>query len=42
MTQYVVPIVGSVGGILLLGERVTAGMLIGVSLIVAGITIIQR
>lgn len=42
MTQYVVPIVATIGGILLLGERVTAGMLIGIGLIVAGITLIQR
>lgn len=41
MTQYVVPVVAGLGGILLLGEHVTAAMLIGVALIIGGITIIR-
>ena len=39
MTQYVVPVVAGLGGILLLGEHVTAAMLIGVALVIGGITI---
>ncbi len=42
MTQYVVPVVAGIGGVLLLGERITLVMLIGVTLIVGGITIIRR
>jgi len=42
MTQYVVPAVAGIGGVLLLGERITLVMLIGIVLIVGGITIIRR
>lgn len=42
MTAYVVPIAANIGGILLLGEIFTRGMLIGTALIVAGIYIINR
>jgi drug/metabolite transporter (DMT)-like permease len=42
MTQYVVPVVAGIGGVLLLGERITLIMLIGIALIVGGITIIRR
>ena len=42
MTQYVVPIVAGIGGVLFLGERITLIMLLGVVLIISGITIIRR
>lgn len=42
MTGYVVPIFAGMGGVLLLDERITAVMLIGVVLIVGGIMIINR
>ncbi|RMG97011.1 MAG: DMT family transporter [Chloroflexi bacterium] len=42
MTAYIIPIVAGLGGVLFLGERVTAGMLLGVGLIVAGIWLINR
>ncbi len=42
MTQYVVPVVAGIGGVLLLGEHITLIMLIGVTLIIGGITIIRR
>jgi drug/metabolite transporter (DMT)-like permease len=42
MTSYVVPIFAGLGGVLLLDERVTAVMLIGVVLIVGGIMIVNR
>jgi drug/metabolite transporter (DMT)-like permease len=42
MTGYVVPIFAGLGGVLLLDERITAVMLIGVVLIVGGIIIINR
>ena len=42
MTQYVVPVVAGIGGVLLLGEHITFVMLVGVSLIIGGITIIRR
>ncbi len=42
MTAYVVPIVANIGGILLLDEIFTRGMLFGTALIVVGIFIINR
>lgn len=42
MTAYVVPIITNIGGILLLGETFTVGMLWGALLIVAGIFIINQ
>lgn len=42
MTSYVIPVVATVGGALLLGETVTRGMLAGMVLIVLGITILNR
>lgn len=42
MTGYVVPIFAGLGGVLLLDERITAVMLVGVVLIVGGIVIINR
>lgn len=42
MTSYVMPIVTGFGGWLLLDEQITAGMLVGVVLIIAGIALINR
>ena len=36
MTNYIVPITASVGGVLLLGESVTAGMLVGMGIVPLG------
>ncbi|MEM8862304.1 MAG: DMT family transporter, partial [Chloroflexota bacterium] len=42
MTAYVIPIAANIGGILLLGEIFTRGMLVGTALIIVGIYIINR
>jgi drug/metabolite transporter (DMT)-like permease len=42
MTLYVIPVVASVGGILVLGEKITGGMMVGIGLIVVGIALINR
>lgn len=42
MTAYVVPVVATIGGALLLDETITAGMLFGMTLIVLGIALINR
>ncbi|MFC1936263.1 DMT family transporter [Chloroflexota bacterium] len=42
MTAYVIPVVASIVGMLVLGEKFTSGMLGGMALIVAGIAIINR
>ena len=42
MTAYVVPIAANIGGILLLDEIFTRGMLFGTALIILGIYIINR
>jgi drug/metabolite transporter (DMT)-like permease len=42
MTTYVIPIVGTLGGALVLDERITAGMVIGMGLIAAGIALINQ
>ena len=41
MTNYMVPIVASIGGALLLDERITIGMGIGMTIILLGISIIN-
>ena len=41
MTNYLVPIVASIGGVLLLGEQATAGMLVGMMIIIGGIALIS-
>ena len=41
MTDYVAPVVASLGGLMLLGETITPGMLIGSAIIVVGIVIIN-
>jgi drug/metabolite transporter (DMT)-like permease len=42
MTQYVIPVVAGLGGVLVLGERITTGMLAGMGLIAMGISLINR
>jgi drug/metabolite transporter (DMT)-like permease len=42
MTLYVIPVVSGLGGVLMLGEQITAGMVTGVGLIAVGITLINR
>lgn len=42
MTAYVIPIVAGIGGVLFLGERITAVMLIGMAIIIAGIAILNQ
>lgn len=41
MTSYVVPIVATVGGVLFLAEKVTPSMLVGMALILTGLTILR-
>ncbi len=41
MTLYIVPVVGTLGGALVLGEEITPGMLGGMALIVCGIAILN-
>jgi drug/metabolite transporter (DMT)-like permease len=42
ITSYVIPVVAAVGGLLVLDEEITAGMLAGMGLILAGIAVINR
>ncbi|MCA9930204.1 MAG: DMT family transporter, partial [Anaerolineales bacterium] len=42
MTAYVIPIVAGLGGVLFLGERITAVMLVGMALIIGGIAILNQ
>ena len=42
MPLYVIPVVASLGGALVLGEQITTGMLAGTGLIAAGIALINR
>jgi drug/metabolite transporter (DMT)-like permease len=42
MVAYVIPIVASIGGMLLLDERITLGMLGGMALIMLGLALINR
>ncbi len=42
MPLYVIPVVATLGGALLLGEQITAGMLAGMALIALGIALINR
>ncbi|MCB8952884.1 MAG: DMT family transporter [Ardenticatenales bacterium] len=41
MTAYVIPLVATVGGALLLGEQITPGMVAGMGIIVGGIALLQ-
>ncbi len=42
MTSYVVPVVAAIGGVLVLDELITPGMLAGMGLIAIGITVLNR
>jgi len=42
MVAYVIPVVAGIGGVLLLGEQITSGMLAGVALIMLGLALINR
>lgn len=42
VTAYIIPIVASLGGVLLLGETITTGMAFGMGLIVAGVAFINQ
>jgi len=42
ITAYVIPIVATIGGVLLLGETVSGGMIVGMALIVGGVAIINQ
>ena len=42
MSLYVIPVVAGLGGVLILGEQITSGMLAGMALIVLGITLINQ
>jgi len=41
MTAYVIPVVAGIGGVLFLDEQITAVMLIGMTLIIIGIAVLQ-
>jgi drug/metabolite transporter (DMT)-like permease len=41
MTDYVIPVVASLAGVLVLGEQITVGMIVGMALIVLGIALIN-
>lgn len=42
MTAYVIPVVATLGGVMLLNEQITLGIVIGMALIVGGIALINR
>jgi len=42
MTDYIIPVVASLGGVLLLGEQMTGGMIIGMLLIASGLALINQ
>jgi len=42
MSLYIIPVVAGIGGVLVLGEQFTTGMLAGMALIVVGIMLINR
>ncbi|MEW5960261.1 MAG: DMT family transporter [Chloroflexota bacterium] len=42
MSDYVIPVVAGLGGVLILGEQITGSMLVGMGLIAAGIALINR
>lgn len=41
MTDYVIPVVAGLGGVLVLGEQITFGMIVGMALIILGIALIN-
>lgn len=42
MTTYIVPVIASIGGVIMLGEQITSGMFFGMLLIAGGIAILNR
>jgi drug/metabolite transporter (DMT)-like permease len=42
MTSYVIPIVAAIGGVLVLGETITPGMVGGMALIISGVIVLNR
>lgn len=42
MTSYIIPIFAGIGGIVLLGEEITSTMIIGMIVIISGITLLQE
>ena len=42
MPAYVIPIVATIGGVLLLGETITSGVILGFVLVIAGLVLINR
>jgi drug/metabolite transporter (DMT)-like permease len=42
MPAYVIPIVATIGGVLLLGETITSGVVLGFVLVIAGLVLINR
>ncbi len=42
MSAYIIPIVATIGGVLLLNETITVGMLAGMALILGGVALINR
>ncbi|UCG24424.1 MAG: DMT family transporter [Chloroflexota bacterium] len=42
VTAYVIPIVAMIGGVLILGETITSGMIVGMGLIIAGVALINQ
>ena len=42
MSTYIIPIFAGIGGVLLLGEEITATMLLGMGIIVSGIALLQE
>ncbi|RME50340.1 MAG: DMT family transporter [Caldilineae bacterium] len=42
MTQYIIPVVAGIGGVVVLGERITAGMGTGMALIGGGIALLKE
>jgi drug/metabolite transporter (DMT)-like permease len=41
MTSYIVPVVASLGGVILLEEKITAGMTTGMALVIIGVSVIN-
>ncbi len=42
MSAYIIPIVATIGGVLLLNETITVGMLAGMALILGGVALVNR
>jgi len=42
MTSYIIPIVAGIGGVIILGEEVTTTMIVGMVVIISGISLLQE